>query len=137
MNSQDLTRFQQLEPGRARHLGRLGGELTVLSGRIWLTRDGETGDHFLEAGDTVRIAVDDYAVIESATRGAAATLRWTPRRQTVAGRVLAEPLLGLAFVTRLAATALAWLARGVSAAAQRAQGCIEASPAEALPGRGR
>ncbi len=124
MNTQGTTSFEQLESGRARHLGRLGGEMTVLSGQIWLTRDGVTGDHFLNAGDTVRIAVDECAVIESVSREAA-TLRWTPRRQSVVGRILAEPLLGVAFVARLAALAVAWLAESVTAAARRAQGCID------------
>lgn len=97
MNTQaSMSQIERLEAGQARHLGRLGGEMTVLSGRIWLTRDGETGDHFLDAGDTVRIAVDDYAVIQSADRDSAASLLWTARRQTVAGRIFAEPLLGLA-----------------------------------------
>lgn len=124
MNSQATTSFEQLEPGRARHLGRLGGEMTVLSGCIWLTRDGCIGDNFLNAGDTVRLAIDDFAVIESVSREAA-TLRWTPRRQTVVGRIFAEPLLGLAFVTRIAARAVNDLAQRASAASRRAQGCIE------------
>jgi hypothetical protein len=124
MNSQASTSFQRLESGQARHLGRLGGELTVLSGRLWMTRDGDTGDHFLEPGDTVCIGVDEYAVIESALRGEAATLRWTPRRQTVAGRILSEPLLGLAFVTRVAALAFGALASGMAAAARWSQGQI-------------
>ena len=38
--------------GEAVHLGRLGGELSVLDGRIWLTRTGELGDHFIEAGQS-------------------------------------------------------------------------------------
>ncbi len=135
MNTQASTRFESIEPGRARHLGRLGGEMTVLSGRIWLTRDGINGDHFLDAGDTVRIAVDEYAVIESALRDETATLRWTPRRQTVAGRIFAEPLLGLAFITRITASGLGALARAVSSAARRAQGCVDA-PIEMARGPG-
>lgn len=136
MKSQPSTYFERLESSRARHLERLGGELTVLSGRIWLTRDGAKGDHFLNAGDTVRIAVDEYAVIESAFQGEAATFRWTPRRQTVAGRIFAEPLLGLAFVTRITATAFSGLARWVAAAARLAQGCID-TPADGTRGAGR
>jgi hypothetical protein len=125
MKTQANDDFQRLESGQARHLERLGGELTVLSGRIWLTRDGAKGDHFLEAGDTVNIDVDEYAVIESAFQGGAATLRWTPRRQPVAGRILSEPLLGLAFVTRIAALAFGALARHVAAAARWSQGRVD------------
>lgn len=131
MTSATNTSLQRLESGKARHLGRLGGEMTVLSGRIWLTRDGASGDHFLDAGETVRIAVDEYAVIESALANTAATLRWTPRRQTVAGRILAEPLVGLAFVTGAVADALTWVSQRVAAAARSAQGNIDA-PVELL-----
>ena len=135
MNTQTPTSIETLEPGRARHLGRLGGEMTVLSGRIWLTRDGFTGDHFLASGDSVRIEVDEYAVIESAMQGEAATLRWTPRRQTVAGRILSEPLLGLAFATRILARVVGAVAGWAAAAARRAQGCID-SPSRAAQGPG-
>lgn len=125
-------RIEALAAGEARHLGRLGGEMTVLSGRIWLTRDGgegTRGDHFLEAGDAVQIGVDEYAVIESAFKGQGSSLRWTPRTQTVAGRILAEPLLGLAFATCLVARGVGALAGTVSAAARRAQGCIDRTDA--------
>ncbi|MDQ2778955.1 MAG: DUF2917 domain-containing protein [Pseudomonadota bacterium] len=125
MKTQLMNGLETLEAGQARHLGRLGGELRVLGGRIWLTRNGQRGDHFLEAGDTVQIGVDEYAVIESAFRGRGANLRWLPRRQSVLGRILAEPLLGLAFVARLAARATSVLAARVGTAARQAQGCID------------
>lgn len=127
MKTQSTDCLDTLGSGQARHLGRLGGELSVLSGRIWLTRDGERGDHFLEAGDAVQIGVDEYAVIESAFQGLGSNLRWLPRRQSVAGRVFAEPLLALAFVARLVARATAALAAQLSTAARRAQGCIRGS----------
>ncbi len=126
MNTQaSRIRIEVLEAGRARSLGRLGGEMTVLSGRIWLTRDGVLDDQFFDAGETVRIAVADCAVIESASRNDPATLRWTPRRQTVAGRMFAGPLLGLALVARAIAGSAAALAGSVSLAASRAEGCID------------
>ena len=105
-------------------LGRLGGELTVLDGRVWLTRDGDLGDHFIEAGQRLRLGVNENAVIESAHTGATVTVRWQPRRQSFLGALLTEPLRGLAFLAGLAATGFAALARSAAASACRAQGCI-------------
>ncbi len=45
MNAQlDRNSTQRLTAGQALQLGRLGGELTVLEGRVWLTRDNDLGD---------------------------------------------------------------------------------------------
>ena len=129
MKTHSAERLDSLAAGQARHLGRLGGELTVLSGRIWLTRDGQRGDYFLEAGDAVQIGVDEYAVIESAFQGAGSNLRWRPRRQSVPGRIFAEPLMGLAFVARLAARVTGGLAGWITTTAQRAQGGIDSDKA--------
>src|SRR5262249_19676929 len=44
---------RRIAAGSALRLSRGGGELTVLEGRVWLTRGGhtgDTGDHRLEAG---------------------------------------------------------------------------------------
>ena len=90
-------------------LDRLGGELTVVSGRIWLTRDGDLGEQ---------------AVVESARTGEPVALRWNPRRQSLAGALLAAPLRGLALLTGLLASGFAALARSAAASARRAQGCI-------------
>ena len=49
--------LRHIEPGQALHLGRLGGELTVLEGRLWLTRNGDLGDHVVEPGQRVRLAL--------------------------------------------------------------------------------
>ena len=45
----------RINAGDSMHLGRLGGELSVLQGRIWLTRDGDLGDHLVEPGQRVRL----------------------------------------------------------------------------------
>ncbi len=102
-----------LAPGQALHLGRLGGELTVLEGRVWLTRGGDLGDHRVEAGERLRLAVGENAVIEPWDAGRAASVRWEPRRQAFVGAVLAEPLRALAW-------ALGALAKGFNALAGRA-----------------
>ena len=53
-----------IKAGKALSLGRLGGELSVLQGRVWLTRDGDLGDHRVESGERVRLGVAENAVIE-------------------------------------------------------------------------
>ena len=114
----------RLDPSEALRLDRLGGELTVVSGRVWLTRDGDLGDHFIEPGQKVRLGIDEQAVVESARSGETVALRWNPRRQSLAGALLAAPLRGLALLTGLLAAGFAALARSAAASARRAQGCI-------------
>ena len=134
------TQFQLFHGGTfqlhsdAAHLGRLGGELTVLDGRVWLTRANDLGDHFVEAGQRVRLAVDDNAVIEPARAGASVTVRWNPRRQSFVGALLAEPLRGVAFLAGRLAAGFAALARSAAASAHRAQGCIRAGDSMASSG---
>ncbi len=126
--------LRRVEPGQALHLGRLGGELTVVEGRIWLTRDGDLGDHVVEPGQCVPLAVNDNAVIEPWQRGEGVLLRWNPRRQGLLGAVFAGPLLGLAFAMRLLAGGFAALARSAAASASRAQGCISGADSIASSG---
>ena len=118
----------------ALHLGRLGGDLTVIDGTVWLTRDGDLGDHFIEAGQKVRLGVAEDAVIESAYTGRPVTVRWNPRRQSFVGAVLTEPLRGLAFFAGLAARGFAALARTAAESASRAQGCIRGGDSIASSG---
>ena len=125
---------RRIEAGQALPLGRLGGELSVLQGRVWLTRDGDLGDHRVESGERVRLGVAENAVIESWDSGQPVVVRWNPRRQTFFGALLAEPLRGLAFVTRLAAGGFAALARSAAASASRAQCCISGADSMASSG---
>jgi hypothetical protein len=120
--------------GEAIHLGRLGGELSVIDGRVWLTRDGDLGDHVVEPGQRLRLAPNANAVIEPAQTGHAATVRWHPRRQGFVGALLAAPLRGLAFLAGLAANGFAALARSAAASACRAQGCISGGDSIASSG---
>ena len=124
----------RIEAGHSVHLGRLGGELSVLQGRVWLTRDGDLGDHLVEPGQRVRLAVGEHGVVESVDADRSAVFRWNPRRQTFVGAVLAEPLRGLAFLTGVAARAFAALARKAADSACRAQGSISAGDSMASPG---
>ena len=125
MNAQSTrTLSRRIAAGQALHLGRLGGELTVVEGHVWLTRDGDLGDHVVEAGQRVRLQVDENAVIEPARSHEDVVVAWNPRRQGLLGAVVEAPLRGLAFSTALAAAGLVRLARLAAASARRAQGCI-------------
>ena len=54
---------QRLLPGQARRVGHGAGELTVLSGRVWLTGQGDCEDRVLGAGERLRLDVADGAVM--------------------------------------------------------------------------
>lgn len=123
-----------LATGQAMHLGRLGGELTVLEGRVWLTRDSDLGDHRVEAGQRLRLAVGESAVIEPWDAGHAVSLQWKPRRQGFFGAVLAEPLRALAWALGAVAAGFSALARSAAASASRAQGCISGGDSMASSG---
>jgi len=124
----------QMHSGDATHLGRLGGELTVVDGRVWLTRDNDLGDFVFERGQRVRLAVGEHGVVESLDADRPAVFRWNPRRQTFVGAVLAEPLRGLAFLTGVAARGFAALARKAADSACRAQGSISTGDSMASSG---
>ena len=135
MNAQlDRHGLLRLSAGHAQQLGRLGGELTVVEGRLWLTRDNDLGDHVYEPGQRVRLAVGENGVIESVNRQQQVVVRWRARRQSFVGALLAEPLRGLAFLTGLAATGLAALARKAADSACRAQGSISGGDSMASSG---
>ena len=135
MNAQlDRNSTQRLTAGQALQLGHLGGELTVLQGRIWLTRDNDLGDFVYGRGERVRLAVGEHGVVESLDADRPAVFRWNPRRQTFVGAVLAEPLRGLAFLTGAAARGFAALARSAAESACRAQGSISTGDSMASSG---
>lgn len=127
--------LHRLQAGKALRLDRNGGELTVLDARVWLTRDGEPGDHFVEPGQSLHLGMDENAVIEAARPGQDVTLRWKPQGQrSAAGAVFVEPLRFVARVARLAAAGFAALARSAAASARRAQGCISDTDSMASSG---
>ncbi len=135
MNAQlDRNSTLRLTAGQALQLGRLGGELTVVEGRVWLTRDNDLGDFVFEPGQRVRLAVGEHGVVESLDNDHPAVFRWNPRRQSFVGAVLAEPLRGLAFLTGVAARGFAALARSAAESACRAQGSISTGDSMASSG---
>jgi hypothetical protein len=113
---------RHLVPGQALRLPRRGGELTVLRGRLWLTRHSDPGDHFIEAGQCVRLGDHDNAVIEPAGNAQGVILRWEPCRTGFNVAWLAQPLNGAAFLAWMAARGFAALARKAAVGARRARG---------------
>ena len=136
MNSQTYSHLGKasqmlLAAGRPAVLARGEGELTVLTGSVWMTRHGDLDDHLLQRGDSVHIGLADRAVLESWERDLSATVQWRAIERPVASQARAGFLRGLAFVAGAAALALARaeagftaLARSAASSARRAQGCI-------------
>jgi hypothetical protein len=112
---------RRLAPRQALRLPRRGGELTVLRGRLWLTRNNDPGDHFLEAGQRVRLGSNENAVIEP-TGAQGVSLHWEPYRLSLVSALLARPLNGTAFLAFAAARGFAALALSAAAGARRARG---------------
>jgi len=66
----------RIDAGHALRLGRLGGELSVVRGRVWLTRDGDLGDHIVEPAHRVRLGAAENAFVAGlAASGFAALAR--------------------------------------------------------------
>jgi hypothetical protein len=61
----------------ASHLGNHGGTLRVEAGQVWLTRSGDPDDHFLRAGDTIRVPPGDV-LVESWNASTPARIVWEP-----------------------------------------------------------
>ena len=130
-----------LAAGKAAAVGRGRGELTVLSGRVWLTRHDVLGDHVLERGERVNIALADRAVVESWDRDQAAVVQWRAIEWRAPDQALAAGLRGLAFLAggvafllARAEAGFAALARSAASSARRAQGCISVGDSIASSG---
>jgi quercetin dioxygenase-like cupin family protein len=56
----------ELDPGQTLHLRRHGAlRLQVQQGRVWLTRSGDTDDHFVAAGQALHLPPGRGTVIEN------------------------------------------------------------------------
>ena len=106
---------QRIDAGRALHLGHRAGDLTVIAGRVWLTRSGDLGDHVLVAGERLRLGANENAVLEPWDAGHVVTVRWNPGHASFGAAVVAEPLQVLAFLTRRFLAACVALTRGTAA----------------------
>ncbi len=129
MNAHEYTGFgaglfehqRRLAAGHLLRLGEWPGELTVVDGRVWLTRPHDPDDHVLTAGQRIRLGADRGVLVEALDREAGAVVRWTPQLR---GRRLAAAWAGAlgraaAFARRVAA-GFDRLGRGFDAAARSA-----------------
>jgi Protein of unknown function (DUF2917) len=134
--------------GRGLMRGAGCGHLSVLEGRVWMTRSGDLDDHLLVPGDRIGIEGTQGLVLEP-WAGDRAIVRWEPAPQVarlvaLRGRAaawggallfaLSEVFGGTARALRRTETALAALARKAASNARRAQGCIRAGDSIALSG---
>ncbi len=129
---------QRLAAGRAFSLSSRSGELTVLDGRVWLTRHNDLADHVLERGQRLQLQPGDAAVVEGWSREGDAVVHWQARPQ---GR-LRVPFLAtalglvaaLAADFALAAGRLEAWARSAASSASRAHGNISVGESMACGG---
>ena len=68
------------------HLGTQGGTLRVEAGQVWLTRSGDLDDHFLRAGDAIRVPPGDL-LVESWHASTPARIVWEPRSRLDGWRI--------------------------------------------------
>ena len=130
--------------GQALTVSPWPGELTVVDGRVWVTRSDDLGDHVLEAGRTIHFGAGAGLVVEP--WGGSATVQWRRQAQPVrppaflvaglaaALRGLAGLAGGTAGALRGAEGGLAALARKAASSARRAQFCISGADSMASSG---
>ena len=88
MNTQQSSTFlgsvgadalRDLPAGHVVALGTGGGQVSILSGSVWLTHSGDPSDHFLAAGESFDVRDSGQTLVESWSRGAPAVIAWQPR----------------------------------------------------------
>ncbi len=122
---------RRLAAGQLLRLGKWPGELTVVDGRVWLTRPHDPDDHVLAAGQRIRLGAGRGVLVEAWDREAGAVVRWTLRPRGRRRAAAWAGVLGLAAaLARRAAAGFEGLGRGFDAAARSA-----ASGAGRDPGR--
>ncbi len=75
--------FCALRPGHVVALAGGSGRLSVVDGRVWLTRPGDPDDHLLAAGDSIE--VDDASRTLVEPWGGGAAVAW--QRDALGARV--------------------------------------------------
>ena len=148
MNTQfyaDRAGVARLHDGAPLRIDHRGGELSVVRGRVWVTREGDLDDHVLEAGQSMLLRSVASVVVEQWRPAESAVIEWYPRPSAP---LTAAPRGAVAYVLRgvaLAADAVARglrgaeggfeaLARSAASMARRAQGCISAGDSMASAG---
>jgi hypothetical protein len=87
MNSQECKFSAPFVPGQQKELpsgnvltlGSHGGDVRILSGRVWLTSPHDLSDHVLDAGDSFSVAGSGPTLVETWDRAAPALIAWRPR----------------------------------------------------------
>ena len=132
--------------GATRLHARAGGWLSVVEGRVWITRDGGGLDHVLERGERFWLAPGQGVVAEAWSAADGAQMAWAlhgqagaqePARRFAArpaGGVAEAGWRGVAALLRGAAGRLLAAARSADAMASRAQGSIRAGDSMASCG---
>ena len=126
-----------LHGGQTLKIERAFGEVAVLKGRVWVTRESDLGDHVIEAGSRFVVCPKDVAVIEAWARGEGVSLAWTPRRQVPPLEALVRGFAAAGAAVLAAGLrfgGLDALARKAASMARRAQGCICAGESMASAG---
>ncbi len=73
------SQIRAVPAGRVLALEGGGGEVSVLSGRVWLTRAGDLDDHVLGPGESIDVKTSRGTLIEAWGRNASAQIVWRPR----------------------------------------------------------
>jgi hypothetical protein len=76
----DAQAVRALPIGHVVALGTGGGEVSILSGRVWLTSGGDPSDHVLGAGESFSVHDSGQTLVETWSRGGdPAVIAWRPR----------------------------------------------------------
>ena len=140
----DRSEVVRLHDGAPLRIDHRSGVLSVVRGRIWVTRPDDLADHVLEAGQSLMLRSAAAVVVEPWRRSESAVVEWHPRRAApvmtprgvaaYALRRLAFAARGVARGLRVAEGRLEALARSAASMARRAQGCMSAGDSIASAG---
>jgi len=76
----DLEAVHALPAGHVVALGHGGGQVSILSGRVWLTSGGDPSDHVLGAGESFEVRDSGQTLVEAWSPGGdPAVIAWKPR----------------------------------------------------------
>lgn len=135
----------RLHDGAPLRIDHRAGELAVVRGRVWITREGDLDDHVLDAGQSLLLRSASAVVVGQWRASESAVVEWYPRPAQALAQaprsIAAYALRGLALAAdavarglRGAAGRFAALARSAASMAKRTQGCISAGDSIASAG---
>ena len=76
----DAEAVRALPAGHVVALGNGGGQVSILSGQVWLTSGGDPSDHVLGAGESFEVRDSGPTLVETWGRGGdPAVIAWKPR----------------------------------------------------------